>query len=214
MRIGSFRWSQGQGVVRRTEWRSWLDADLSVHRTCLHMDVADAVNVMLYASSRSDGQPGCAVWDLFRAEDADKIRLFLKKKYDQTHVFTDPIHSQLFYLDSDLRKELFERHGVVSWRIYQYPVGPRSFPCPRIHPSRLREHFIAHPFYRVKQFSFLLVVPIKYATLQTASRSRWTSSALVSCLSHTWRSQLTPWYQIMWLAASSSPRISGPKTSS
>ncbi|ORX39603.1 hypothetical protein BD324DRAFT_614310 [Kockovaella imperatae] len=89
--------------------------------TSLHMDVADAVNVMLYASKRDDGQPGCAVWDLFRAEDADKIRAFLGRKFDESHIFTDPIHSQLFYLNASLRRELYESYGVVSWRIYQYP---------------------------------------------------------------------------------------------
>lgn len=94
-------------------------------RTRLHMDVADAVNVMLYASSRADGEPGCAVWDLFRAEDADKIRSYLRSKFDKSHKFTDPIHSQLFYLDSAKRKELSDKHGVVSWRVYQYPVGGR-----------------------------------------------------------------------------------------
>lgn len=93
--------------------------------TRLHMDVADAVNVMLYASDREGGEPGCAVWDLFRAEDADKIRQYLKSKFDKSHSFTDPIHSQLFYLDSAKRKELAEKHGVVSWRVYQYPVRGR-----------------------------------------------------------------------------------------
>jgi lysine-specific demethylase 3 len=86
------------------------------------MDVADAINIMLYASPRSDGQPGCAVWDLFRAEDADTIREFLKRKYEGKVMFTDPIHSQVFYLDSELRKELADKYGVVSWRVYQYPV--------------------------------------------------------------------------------------------
>jgi lysine-specific demethylase 3 len=87
------------------------------------MDVADAINVMLYASPRNDGQPGCAVWDLFRADDADKLRKFLRKKYSATHIFTDPIHSQLFYLNADLRKELLDKHGVVSWRVYQHPAS-------------------------------------------------------------------------------------------
>jgi lysine-specific demethylase 3 len=87
------------------------------------MDVADAINIMLYASPRPDGQPGCAVWDLFKAEDADTIREFLKDKYGGKVLFTDPIHSQVFYLDSELRKELDEKHGVVSFRVYQYPVS-------------------------------------------------------------------------------------------
>ncbi|OCF44720.1 hypothetical protein I317_01409 [Kwoniella heveanensis CBS 569] len=89
--------------------------------TRLHMDVADAVNLLTHASDRPDGEPGCAVWDLFRAEDADLIREFLRDKFEKTHSFTDPIHSQLFYLDASLRKELFESKGVKGWRVYQYP---------------------------------------------------------------------------------------------
>lgn len=86
------------------------------------MDIADAINIMVYASDR-EGVPGCAVWDIFKAEDADCIRTFLTDKFRSQHSFTDPIHSQLFYLNSQLRKELFDSTGVVSWRIYQYPVG-------------------------------------------------------------------------------------------
>lgn len=36
-----------------------------------------AVNVMLWAGTDPLGRPGCAAWDLFPAEDADKIREFL-----------------------------------------------------------------------------------------------------------------------------------------
>lgn len=118
------------------------------------MDVADAVNIMLHASpvpddssslesvtlstssspeitsrTGSNVQPrlGCAVWDIYPAQDADKIREFLKEKFDKTHNFVDPIHSQMFYLDAKSRKELWERKRVVSWRIYQYPVGAIAF---------------------------------------------------------------------------------------
>ena len=87
--------------------------------TRLHMDMADAINVMLYAAPRQDGTPGCAVWDIYRAEDSAKIRKFLFRKYGKSS--TDPIHSQHYYLDSDIRKELFETEGVKSWRIYQKP---------------------------------------------------------------------------------------------
>lgn len=83
------------------------------------MDMADAVNVMLYAAPRQDGSPGCAVWDIYRARDAKKIRQFLHAKFGFSK--TDPIHSQHYYLDSDLRRELFEQQGVKSWRIYQKP---------------------------------------------------------------------------------------------
>lgn len=88
--------------------------------TRLHMDMADAVNIMTYASITPDGKPGCAVWDLFRAQDAEKLRNFLRRKFKGTYQH-DPIHSQQFYLDSQLRKELYEMHGIKSYRVYQKP---------------------------------------------------------------------------------------------
>lgn len=88
------------------------------------MDMADAINVLMHANPREDGSPGCAVWDIFRPEDANELRDFLLEKYgsfyDNIH---DPIHSQQFYLDSEVRQELFEKKGIYSYRIYQYPVS-------------------------------------------------------------------------------------------
>jgi lysine-specific demethylase 3 len=112
----------GQGSYVKSPFLS--EACELTARTRLHMDVADAINIMLYASPRSDGQPGCAVWDLFRAQDADTIRAFLQEKFGGKVYFEDPIHSQVFYLDSALRKELADEYGVVGFRVYQYPVSP------------------------------------------------------------------------------------------
>lgn len=86
------------------------------------MDIADAINIMVYAAPDARGRPGCAVWDIFRASDSDRIRAFLKRKFGRRYSVVDPIHSQLFYLNSDLRLELAETMEVISWRIYQYPV--------------------------------------------------------------------------------------------
>lgn len=88
--------------------------------TRLHMDMADAVNVMLYAAPTPDGRPGCAAWDLFKAEDATKLRKYMRKKF-KGHFQHDPIHSQQFYLDSELREELFKEYGVKSHRVLQKP---------------------------------------------------------------------------------------------
>ncbi|KAI0751497.1 hypothetical protein C8Q80DRAFT_1309487 [Daedaleopsis nitida] len=88
--------------------------------TRLHMDMADAVNIMTYASPTPDGRAGCAAWDIFRAEDTPKLRKFLRKKFKGQYQ-QDPIHSQQFYLDSTLRQELYKDHGVMSHRIYQKP---------------------------------------------------------------------------------------------
>lgn len=88
--------------------------------TRLHMDMADALNVMTYASPCPDGSPGCAAWDLFRAEDSAKIRTFLKAKFPGS-IPTDPIHGQQVYLDEVMRKELADEQGVFSYRVYQRP---------------------------------------------------------------------------------------------
>lgn len=128
--------------------------------TRLHMDMADALNVMLYSSPCPDGSPGYAVWDLFRADDSDKIRAFIRKKFApgnsvntasktqssaekalalqaQQMAIHDPIHSQQFYLDVALRKELFEGHGVKSYRIYQRPGDGVFIPAGCAHQVRM-----------------------------------------------------------------------------
>ncbi|KAF8164873.1 hypothetical protein B0H34DRAFT_686986 [Crassisporium funariophilum] len=113
--------------------------------TRLHMDMADALNVMLYATKCEDGSEGYAVWDLFRAEDSDKLRAFLRRRFGVgpggaisglaqgvagekavggqgvIPMAHDPIHGQQFYLDVDLRRALFEESGVKSYRVYQRP---------------------------------------------------------------------------------------------
>ena len=88
--------------------------------TRLHMDMADAVNIMLYSEKRPDGGEGMAAWDIFRSEDSTKIRRFLRKHF-KGQFTNDPIHSQIFYLDIHMRRQLFEESGVSSWRLYQRP---------------------------------------------------------------------------------------------
>ncbi|KAG6853504.1 hypothetical protein C0991_003699 [Blastosporella zonata] len=109
--------------------------------TRLHMDMADAINIMTYASLAPDGSPGCAAWDLFRPEDSDKLREYLAE-YARTHKdlkgnkeqtkgataaaaidwrTNDPIHGQQFYLDEEMRASLYENTGVKSYRFYQRP---------------------------------------------------------------------------------------------
>jgi len=139
--------------------------------TRLHMDMADALNVMLYSSSCEDGSVGYAAWDLFRAEDSDKIRSFLRKRFGDgpllapatpapgngqpeaesgkaaagkgappakpnVHVKHDPIHRQQFYLDVELRKELWEEYGVKSYRVYQRPGDAVFIPAGCAHQVR------------------------------------------------------------------------------
>lgn len=88
--------------------------------TRLHMDIADAVNVLLYASEERVAVDGhaAAQWDIFQAEDADAIREFLRDHCNASRD-EDPIHSQKHFLDDDLLQRLYREKGVYSWRILQ-----------------------------------------------------------------------------------------------
>jgi len=96
------------------------DEEDSKGSTRLHMDMADGVNIMVHSESRPDGSPGVAAWDLFRAEDADRLRRFLKRRFGSNGQH-DPILSQQYYLDAQLRKELYDDYGIKSHRVYQRP---------------------------------------------------------------------------------------------
>jgi lysine-specific demethylase 3 len=104
------------------------DAPGTSGTTKLHMDMADAVNIMVHAERCGDA-PGYAIWDIYRAEDSECIRNYLAKfpnpfvkaLPDGTIPKQDPIHLQAFFLDPTMRKELYEVHGVYSHRVYQYP---------------------------------------------------------------------------------------------
>ncbi|KAJ1023199.1 hypothetical protein NDA16_003352 [Ustilago loliicola] len=93
--------------------------------TRLHMDIADAVNIMLYAASPTgqdvpeEHQPGVAAWDIFRAEDADTLRIFLREEHAKLNFKDDPIHIQRFFISAPQRVKLWQKYGIKSWRIYQ-----------------------------------------------------------------------------------------------
>lgn len=156
--------------------------------TRLHMDMADAVNIMTYASPTPDGKPGCAAWDLFRACDADKLRTFLRRKFKGSYQH-DPIHSQQIYLDSTLRKELFDMYGIKSHRVYQKPGEAVFIPAGCAHQVRLVQFCMC--LHRTQSYS-------RFATLQTVSRLRSTLSALrilraVSNLQRSFESRTNRW---------------------
>lgn len=104
--------------------------------TRLHMDMADAVNVMTYAEPQADGTPGFALWDLFKAEDADQLRRFLRLKYPQLEAHIDPIHSQYYYLTPQLLQDLYDTTEVRSYRIRQYPGQAIFIPAGCAHQVR------------------------------------------------------------------------------
>lgn len=105
--------------------------------TRLHMDMADAINIMLHAEDGPDGKPGVAAWDLFRADDSEKLRKFLRKRVPNGgQPNNDPIHGQQVYLDKEMRRELFQEYGVKSHRIYQRPGQAVFIPAGCAHQVR------------------------------------------------------------------------------
>lgn len=108
--------------------------------TNLHLDVTDAINVMVYVSETRDMpyntemnavqraiiDAGCdihpgelpgALWHIFSPSDAEKIRKFLDKKGEQGD---DPIHDQSHYLDQESLDRLKKDHQVVAYSFVQY----------------------------------------------------------------------------------------------
>jgi len=113
------------------------DEEGSKGSTRLHMDMADGVNIMVHSEPRPDGSQGVAAWDLFRAEDADRLRRFLKRRFGASGQH-DPILSQQYYLDAELRKELFDDYGIKSHRVYQRPGDAVFVPAGCAHQVRIR----------------------------------------------------------------------------
>uniref|UniRef100_T1IIC8 [histone H3]-dimethyl-L-lysine(9) demethylase n=1 Tax=Strigamia maritima TaxID=126957 RepID=T1IIC8_STRMM len=121
--------------------------------TNLHLDISDAVNVMVYVGIPRDGnskqhieealkaidEAGCdiltrrrvrernerpgALWHIYNARDADKIRDLLNKvaveRGETLEAHHDPIHDQSWYLDAGLRERLYLEYAVEGYAIAQ-----------------------------------------------------------------------------------------------
>lgn len=92
--------------------------------TVLHMDMTDAINIMTWAGERPTDRPGCAVWDVFRQEDAMPLRQYILEKLredDPKTIMDDPIRRAQFYLTTEDLDSLEKVHNVLPCRIYQNP---------------------------------------------------------------------------------------------
>ncbi|KAI4495689.1 hypothetical protein M0802_008524 [Mischocyttarus mexicanus] len=121
--------------------------------TNLHLDISDAVNVMVYVGIPKDAdndehvkealraidEAGCdiltrrrvrergeapgALWHIYAARDADKIRDLLNavalERGARLEPHHDPIHDQSYYLDGPLRERLYREYGVEGYAIVQ-----------------------------------------------------------------------------------------------
>ncbi|CAK1555403.1 unnamed protein product [Leptosia nina] len=134
--------------------------------TNLHLDVSDAVNVMVHASAPADAQerareaaraaeeagvdvlsrkrarvkPPAALWHIYAAKDADKIRDFLVRaeleRGARPRPQHDPVHDQTWYLDATLRERLYREYGVEGYAILQCPGDAVFVPAGAPHQVR------------------------------------------------------------------------------
>ncbi|XP_015924626.2 lysine-specific demethylase 3B [Parasteatoda tepidariorum] len=127
-----------------------ISSSLGKGSTNLHLDVSDAINILAYVSCdekeevsseiwKALDESGCdslmkkrakernsnpgALWHVYNARDADKIRDFLNKVSEEQGVklnpHHDPIHNQEWYLDETLRNRLYKEYGVEPYTIAQ-----------------------------------------------------------------------------------------------
>uniref|UniRef100_A0A8C5GKS5 Lysine-specific demethylase n=1 Tax=Gouania willdenowi TaxID=441366 RepID=A0A8C5GKS5_GOUWI len=173
--------------------------DRKVGTTNLHLDVSDAVNVMVYVGiPHGDGneeqevmttieegdvdemtkrkvyegeeKPG-ALWHIYAAKDAEKIRELLRKVGEEQGQENpsdhDPIHDQSWYLDQGLRRRLYEEYGVQGWAIVQFlgdavfiPAGAphqvhNLYSCIKVAEDFVSPEHVRHCFRLTQEFRHL-----------------------------------------------------------
>uniref|UniRef100_A0A667ZKK3 Lysine-specific demethylase n=1 Tax=Myripristis murdjan TaxID=586833 RepID=A0A667ZKK3_9TELE len=173
--------------------------DRKVGTTNLHLDVSDAVNVMVYVgipqgetdheqeviTTIEEGdvdemtkrrvyeakeKPG-ALWHIYAAKDAEKIRELLRKVGEEQGQENppdhDPIHDQSWYLDQVLRRRLYEEYGVQGWAIVQFlgdavfiPAGAphqvhNLYSCIKVAEDFVSPEHVKHCFRLTQEFRHL-----------------------------------------------------------
>ncbi|EDS36931.1 conserved hypothetical protein [Culex quinquefasciatus] len=143
--------------------------------TNLHLDVSDAVNVMVYVGVPKDAEqkyptkvldsidsdeldtctrqrirekgelPG-ALWHIYHAKDADKIRSLLNKieveRGGSIKANHDPIHDQKWYLDANLRRRLLQEYNVEGYAILQCSGDAIFIPAGAPHQIKVVHRFL------------------------------------------------------------------------
>ncbi|XP_048399105.1 lysine-specific demethylase 3B-like isoform X1 [Stegostoma tigrinum] len=181
--------------------------DRKVGTTNLHLDVSDAVNVMVYVgiplgeNNHEEGtdnsgvaevmktieegdvdevtkkrihkskEKAGALWHIYAAKDAEKIRELLRKVSEEQGQDNppdhDPIHDQSWYLDQMLRKRLYEEYGVQGWAIVQFlgdavfiPAGAphqvhNLYSCIKVAEDFVSPEHVKHCFRLTQEFRHL-----------------------------------------------------------
>nr|GAT57727.1 predicted protein [Mycena chlorophos] len=98
-----------------------VKADRVMGSTRLHLDMTDAFNICTFAGQTSDGRAGYAIWHIFRAEDTQALRDFLRPMLSEAEAAecNDPIHGQQLYLNDEKLAELATMN-IFAHRIEQH----------------------------------------------------------------------------------------------
>ncbi|XP_063708531.1 lysine-specific demethylase 3A isoform X2 [Culicoides brevitarsis] len=199
--------------------------------TNLHLDISDAVNVMVYVGIPRDGNAdehikeafraidsaGCdiltrrrvreknelpgALWHIYAAKDADKIRDLLNKvrieNGERLSPDQDPIHDQSWYLDGPLRERLYKEYGVEGYPIVQclgdavfVPAGTphqvrNLHNCIKVAEDFVSPENVSHSFQLTQEFRELSDTHSNHEDkLQIKNIIYHTIKDAIACLSH------------------------------
>ncbi|KAJ2159124.1 hypothetical protein GGF46_003246 [Coemansia sp. RSA 552] len=132
------------------------DQEGGVGTTNLHCDMADAVNIMAYASrdflqrrnirvpgiwegqedqKGQEGNVAAAVWDIYPPETVANLRKYIRQEMGKESS-GDPIHDQETFLTRPHRQALFEQYGASGagcYRVYQNPGDAVFIPAGAAH---------------------------------------------------------------------------------
>lgn len=84
--------------------------------TKLHLDVADAWNILLQAGNNGDDE--VAIWLIFCRQDADTIAKFFRDQNIFVHP-GHPVHAQQIFVTADMLTLLEEKTGVRPYVVRQ-----------------------------------------------------------------------------------------------
>lgn len=93
--------------------------------TKLHLDMSDAVNLLVHTGKARDGSAGYALWHIFRPEDTRHIRTYLHRKRSSRQC-GDAIHNQEYFLTPWMLNELESQYKVRPYVVRQY-IGQAVF---------------------------------------------------------------------------------------
>lgn len=86
--------------------------------TRLHVDLSDAVNILVHASTSHSGEPGGAEWLIFSRDDTIRLSNVLKT-FPEYEPPGDPIQQQHVFLTAEKLQDLKDNHGIIPYTIYQ-----------------------------------------------------------------------------------------------